>query len=100
MSSGVGGRPDQDKIIPRNLPARRAITFVDEFPLRRRIVHQHDIRLTPPRHIERPRRRLANDFDGDARLRRELRQDVRENPVSSTEVVDTRVMVCSAAGAE
>src|SRR6478609_411549 len=36
------GSPDgsnQHKIIPRNLPARGAVSFIDEFPLRGRIVN-------------------------------------------------------------
>ena len=76
--SRIGGRPNDDKVIPRDLPARRAVAFIHELLFGLRIVNQQEIGIAPPRRVQRLAGALRDDVDRDAGPGRELRKNVRQ----------------------
>ena len=59
----IGGRTDDDKIVPGDLPARDAVALVDELLLGFGIVHQQQIGIAPPRGVERLAGSLRDHMD-------------------------------------
>ena len=49
----IGGGSDDDKIVPRDLPARRAMPLRDELLLGFRVVHKDEIGIAAPCRVER-----------------------------------------------
>jgi hypothetical protein len=75
---GVGRRSDDDKVIPGDLPARRAVAFIHELLFGLWIVDQQEIGIAPPRRVQRLACALRDHVDRDAGPGGELRKNVRQ----------------------
>ena len=76
--SRVGARPDDNKIIPRDLSAVDAVASGDEFLLGFRIVHENQIGVVARRRLKRLTRSLSQNMHGYSGLFGEGRENVRE----------------------
>jgi hypothetical protein len=76
--SGVGSRPDNDEVVPRDLAPIGAVAVVDEGCFGLGIVHEHEIGVTAPGGVERLTGPLRQDVHGDPGRLGEGRQDRAE----------------------
>ena len=64
----IGGRPDQDEVVPGDLPAADAVASGDEFLLGLGIVNEDEVGIAAPRRVERLAGPQREHMHGDAAL--------------------------------
>src|SRR6185295_12636548 len=76
----IGGRADDDEIVPRNLAAVDPMAFAYEFCFSFRIVDQDEIGIATPRGVERLTCAECYNAHGHPALPSKERQYVRQKP--------------------